>query len=337
MKIVQQNTSEVFHLFSNKIQEQARNQTQSVYFYSNSLYSFGSHYKLGLHLKGGAILVNDRGYSVTTSKHISDFISSSRHLNQFFTSSILLSVALEECEEIAKKLPRARQNKQSLLNRLKTIKEEFTRFQNYINTHKIKTIDLDNKTINLSIDKRGKQYKRLVHIFNSFNSIDFINEVKEQNTKNALVKKQKQKEQIKKFYAKGQVVRGLNFDLLRLHCDVFQNEIEVEPKFIYSVQTSQNVVVKLEQAINIINALNLFKWDNTKANQMFSNQKIGYYTINKVENNTFFIGCHKIKFEEIKKLENYINKEYALSVVNQYSSNLDSGTTSRITQLINQI
>ena len=338
MKIVQQNTQSVFHLFSNKAQSEARNQTHSVYFNDNSLYSFGWHYKLGLHLKGGAILINNRGYSVTTSKHISDFISSSRHLTQFKTNDILLKFALVEVEEIAKKIPRARANKQNLFQRLEQIKFEFFRFQEYIKENKIDYVRLDNNTREpLTIDKRSKDFKRFSYILNSFDSIEFQEEIKEANTR-ARAKKQAQKlEQIKKFYSKGQVVRGLDFDLLRLHCDIFQNEIEIEPKFIYSVQTSQNVVVKLEQAISIINALNLISWDSVEANEMFKGSKIGHYTINRVSNDVFYIGCHKIKFEEVRSLEKYINKEYQACEDGQISTNLDSGSTSRISQLINQI
>ena len=48
MKIVQQNTSEVYHLFANQIQSNATNQTRTLYFKEKELYSFGSHYKLAL-------------------------------------------------------------------------------------------------------------------------------------------------------------------------------------------------------------------------------------------------------------------------------------------------
>ena len=46
MKKVFQNTSEVVHVFAQQTQSRS-NQTGSIYFRDNKIYSYGSHYLLG--------------------------------------------------------------------------------------------------------------------------------------------------------------------------------------------------------------------------------------------------------------------------------------------------
>ena len=55
MKKVFSTSSEVMHLFANKNQDNATNQTRNAFFERTSLYSYGYHYKLALHLEGGEI------------------------------------------------------------------------------------------------------------------------------------------------------------------------------------------------------------------------------------------------------------------------------------------
>tara|TARA_R110002050_G_scaffold192014_1_gene326900 strand:+ start:4646 stop:5695 length:1050 start_codon:yes stop_codon:yes gene_type:complete len=320
MKIVQQNTSEVYHLFANQIQSNATNQTRTLYFKEKELYSFGSHYKLAQYLKGGAILINNDGYSVTTSKHISSIVQASQHKNQFLTQDVILEDALARVEGLAKKFVRARENKEYLYNTILSIQSEFLRFQDYLSLHKIDSIRMNYDTPKkVKVDKRDKSYKRFIHLVTTFESANFKIEVMETMTKLQEQKKAKQLLDSDKFYNnKKDWVRGLNFDLLRLDCEIGTQYNIYE----YSVRTSQNVVVKVDKVVEIIDALVYFDWNNEKANQIFANKKIGYYTINKVANDVFHIGCHKITFKEIKKLMDTINEEYQLCKENNTSTNL---------------
>ena len=88
MKKVFQNTSEVVHVFAQQTQSEGRNGTSSIYFRDNKIYSYGSHYLLGEFINDETIIINDFGYSLTTSQHISELISATSQYNQFFTSSI---------------------------------------------------------------------------------------------------------------------------------------------------------------------------------------------------------------------------------------------------------
>lgn len=67
-------TDEIAHLWANQSTDYARNPQGNLYFSGNSIYSYGNHYELGrlVECNGRRVaLINDSGYSVTTSKHIS--------------------------------------------------------------------------------------------------------------------------------------------------------------------------------------------------------------------------------------------------------------------------
>ena len=107
MKKVFPNTSEVIHVFAQQTQSQGTNPSRSIYFYDNEIYSYGSHYLLGEYINYDTIIINDFGYSVTTSKHISELTQATNHKNQFFTSSICIKSVQSEINFNLKKLAKA--------------------------------------------------------------------------------------------------------------------------------------------------------------------------------------------------------------------------------------
>jgi hypothetical protein len=63
----------VAHLWANQSQDEARNARNTLYFKGDTIYSYGGHFPIARHVetkKGKVILFTDRGYSITTSKHI---------------------------------------------------------------------------------------------------------------------------------------------------------------------------------------------------------------------------------------------------------------------------
>ena len=75
MKKVFSDQSKVAHLWANKEQDEATNQGRSFYFDKETIYSYGRHFPIAKHVQDQAgndyILFTERGYSNTTSKHIS--------------------------------------------------------------------------------------------------------------------------------------------------------------------------------------------------------------------------------------------------------------------------
>ena len=84
MKKVFQNTSEVVHVFAQQTQSEGRNQSGSIYFRENKIYSYGSHYLLGEFINDETIIINDFGYSVTTSKHINELEKRNKPVQSIF-------------------------------------------------------------------------------------------------------------------------------------------------------------------------------------------------------------------------------------------------------------
>ena len=78
--------SEIVHVFNEQNQNEGRTSTGSMYFYNNKIYSYGSHYLLGHFIDNETILINDTGYSNTTSKHIYLLQDATRNRKQYFTT-----------------------------------------------------------------------------------------------------------------------------------------------------------------------------------------------------------------------------------------------------------
>ena len=311
MKRVYSNSSEVMHLFANKTQSDATNQSRNAFFNDNALYSYGYHYKLAEHLKGGAILINDMGYSVTTSKHIGQIGQASRHKTQFFSSDVLLDEVLPTIENLVDKLPRARTKKADYIQEIKSLFNSFEVFQKYLVENKINKIYWSgNQIIRPIIDKRSKEYKRLCHIVATLDNIDILeSEVKEVQRKKAKKEKAKQNKLIKNYRdGKNNFVR-LDYDLLSLRYEKNEQGKEYARKDLTSyIHTSQNVKISLEEGHKAIKGLEFWEWNEEKINENLRGQKIGYYTITKAKNKALYIGCHKIKFSEIQRLSKDLKK-----------------------------
>ena len=309
MKRVYSNSSEVMHLFANQIQPSATNQTRNAFFNDNALYSYGYHYKLAEHLKGGAILINDMGYSVTTSKHIGQIGQASRHKTQFFSSDVLLDEVLPTIENLVDKLPRARTKKADYIQEIKSLFNSFEVFQKYLVENKINKIYWSgNQIIRPIIDKRSKEYKRLCHIVAMLDNIDILEtEVKETQKKKAKKEKAKQNKLIKNYRDGKNNFARLDYDLLSLRYDKkYKNTpFEIEGGFIH---TSQNVTISLEEGQKAIKGLEFWEWNEEKINENLKGQKIEYFTITKAKNKALYIGCHKIKFSEIQRLAKDLKK-----------------------------
>jgi len=147
MKNVFSNSSEIMHLFANQIQPSATNQSRNAYFNSDGLFSYGAHYQLAKHLKGGAILINNVGYSVTTSKHINQICHASRHRTQFYSSNVLIKEVLPTIESLLEKLPKAKSRKLEYVATIKGLFNSFQKFQQYAKDHKINKLWWSNNTI----------------------------------------------------------------------------------------------------------------------------------------------------------------------------------------------
>ena len=122
MRQVFNSNEQVWQAFNE--QKQSYGRTQNIFFEHGIVYSYGYHYPLAYILKGGEVLINDKGWSNTTSKHIRKAIDKTNNRPQFFTSQIELNQVYEELRYLNKRLQRARKPLKYALP-IKTLYEKF--------------------------------------------------------------------------------------------------------------------------------------------------------------------------------------------------------------------
>ena len=284
MKKVFQNTSKVVHVFAQQTQQEGRNQSRSIYFRENKIYSYGSHYLLGEFINSDTIIINDFGYSVTTSKHINELINATSQYNQFYTSSIDIKYVQTEINAFLKCLTNARKPEIYISNITK-LETNLTKWVEYCKENKIKKQHFSK--YNFVVNKSDYNYKKIVKIANSLLTPETIDKLKAKGKKDAIKQKAKDKKELKikldKFnsYKIDRFKIG-QFDYLRLS----QNG-----KF---VETSQNIRIEKSDAERL--------YFSIKNNFNIIGNKIGYYRVNKIDNKALTVGCHKICIKSVKKI-----------------------------------
>jgi hypothetical protein len=125
-------TDEIPHLWMHKVQGSARNAGGNLYFNGDTIYSYGSHFPLAIHVQNAkgkpAILINSGSYSVTTSGHQSavrqaipsdavtftvPYLSEDRYLSNDHARNV--KHFQDEIEQASIKASRARSNRDRLL------------------------------------------------------------------------------------------------------------------------------------------------------------------------------------------------------------------------------
>ena len=87
MKTVFTNTDTI-HTFAQQTQYEGRNSTNTIFFEGNKIYSYGYHYLLGEFLDRNTILINDTGYSMTTSQHIGLLMGATSQYKQYYKTRV---------------------------------------------------------------------------------------------------------------------------------------------------------------------------------------------------------------------------------------------------------
>jgi len=283
MKKVFSNTSETIHVFAQQLQDEGSNQSRSVYFTQNKIYSYGSHYLLGEFINPETIIINDFGHSVTTSKHISELNYATNHLQQFFTSSICIDSVNKDIEGNLKSLIKAR--KPSLyinticqaIGRLNKWAEFCKETKSFKNDYKTESYKYRLLPGNLILKKLNKISAALL-------TPDYLQKIQEQGKKDLIKLKAKNKRELKvkliefNTYKINRFNIG-NLDYLRLSKEGFQ------------VETSQGIRIDLNEAKRLYFGI------KNKFNVV--GNKIGYYTIDKIDSKALIIGCHSICLKSV--------------------------------------
>ena len=283
MKKVFKNNDEVIHIFAQRTHEQGRNSTNSVYFRGDKIYSYGSHYLLGEFINDSTIIINDSGYSVSTSKHISTLLSATTQYKQFYTSSIDIKAVESGIKFDLKKLAAARKPEIYIGNITRAL-SGLQKWEAYCTENKI--------VHSLSLKNTDKTLKKLIKIGFSLLDENFIEKIKAIEIKERKSKAAKEKRELKKNLVlfntfETDYIRNTKIDYLRLSQDKTQ------------VETSQGI------RIDIQDAKRLFICIKNKID--IRGYKIGYYTVTSI-NGTLIVGCHNIEMNSVNLVGKQILK-----------------------------
>lgn len=273
MKKVYSSSSDVMHLFAQRTQDEARTSSNNVFFNNvNKIYSYGHHYLLCEFIDDNTVMINDTGYSVTTSKHISEITGATRQYRQFFKAETDLETVYNEVNHLKNKLARA--NKPELyINPIQRLWKTLNEFLVYSKTKKYKS------------HSQYKAIKAIVTALNG-NSEEFKAKLLEASKKQAKAQKRKDakklKEKLTKFMSyESDYIYGLNEDFLRISEDGTK------------IETSQRISIKKE------NAIALYKMIDKGID--IAGKHIENYVVTSI-NGTLKIGCHNINIESVHSI-----------------------------------
>lgn len=273
MKTVFNSTSEVCHVFAQRVQTEGR--AGNVFFEGNVIYSYGCHYELARFFQGAnneiAILINDKGYSNSTSKHISYITQATRHYKQFFVTETNGKDVLEDLESLVEKLKKARKP-EIYINSAKYLFRKYTEYCNFVG-------------------KKHDLHNLITKVYNVFNTLE-INEYFEEKEKELKKIEQRKIKQEKKQF-KQDLKKFFNYEKDYL-TDKFNNESFVRlSKNGEKVETSKGVKVDAKEAKKLYQLI--------KAGKDIKGYKIDYYTVISL-NGVLKIGCHNINRKNMTEI-----------------------------------
>lgn len=270
MRKVFNSATEVIHLFAQRSQSEAR--CSNVYFENDSCYSYGRHYELGKFItnpKGElAILIEDRGYSNTTAKHIGEMSWATEQYKQLYCNDTHEDRVINFIEEQVRKLQTARK-KELYINQATN---RYNKFMEWLDWSGGKASNPEKLTA-------------LMEVINGSDYWEYLNanaaRIKKAEQRKAREEKAKAKADLKKFYAyeQNRVYYGAE-SYVRLSLD---------GEF---VETSQGVKVSRKEA-KVLYSLILAKKD-------IKGFIIGGYTVISI-NGVLKVGCHSINIESMHR------------------------------------
>ena len=266
MKKVFTNANDVIHLFAQQTQTHAN--SSNVFFEHQKLYSYGYHYLLAQFIDENTIMINDTGYSVTTSKHISIVRYATRQFKQFYKTKTDLKTVFNSVKENESKLANARKPAIYISN-IKSIYSTLIEFYTY-----------KKQLTKLKSTKEFRYIKKVIDSLENFT--DYKESLKAIQKATKLRKEKEVNKKLKEFYTyEINTFRIGSKDFLRLSKD--KTNVETSQGIKVSVTDSKRLYLMIKKNIDI------------------KGYKIGHYTVNSI-NGTLKIGCHNIDINSVHKV-----------------------------------
>lgn len=270
MRIVQKTIADAIHLFAQQSQNEGN--CGNVFFNGTKLYSYGRHYLLAEFItnKKGiqAVMINNVGYSVSTSKHIGLITRATRDKKQFFSTQCEESKVLHQLQNLAAKLVKAKKP-QIYISQAVGLLTRFDDWQDFNGK--------SNNTVNL------KEITKLRKLFlNDSTLLSYKVKIEKLEVSKAKKKAIELKTELLKFYDHKTDFLRYDFDYLR----VSENGENIE--------TSQRVKIPMIEAVKLFKAI--------KAGIDIRGYRLSNYIIKSIDAKKLIAGCHTIEVSEILRI-----------------------------------
>lgn len=261
--------SEIVHVFAQQTQSEGRTSGNNIFFEDNKIYSYGYHYKLAEIKPNNIVLINNLGYSNSTSKHIHLIMNATRQYRQIFYRDIDLNYVYGEIIRASIKIVKAKKPEIYAF----TIIQKFENLTEYLKEFKQVNILKDSKYLELK-----KIYKSI-----SIDKEKFIQVGKERDKKQKEREEKEFKISLDKFfkYEINYFTKKTNEDFLRISEDRTM------------IETTQGVKIPIQEAKKLYELITLGV--NIKG------LKISNFTIISI-NGTLKIGCHQINIKNVHEI-----------------------------------
>lgn len=278
MRTVLRNHDEVCHVWAQ--QKQAAGRSGNIFFERESIYSYGRHFEMARFIDDETVFITSRGYSVSTAKHLSLVRGAVRHktvytVPQFDYHPDNVRYFIEQAKASYDKAKRARTNVSWHINDAKAQVDQARRYMTQFK------VDVPAGQRDLWVALHTETYLN--------GDVQAALLAKEREARKAKLESQKQRrleqerkeaERLAEWIA-GTLAYG-HFSAMRLR--VYNDE----------VQTTHGARVPIIEARKLYQAL--------KAGVDVSGQRIGHYTVTRVEGEYIIIGCHTIPLSEIERI-----------------------------------
>jgi hypothetical protein len=262
MKKLFSDSAEVMHVFAQQSQARGRNGFGNIFFEGTKIYSYGYHYLLAEFIDENTVMINDEGYSVTTSKHIAGIRYATNHKKQFYTTSTDIDLVHAHITRyLLPKLAKARKP-ELYTGEILYLWNSLNEFLDYTNKKGI---------------KNRRKYRQLKSIVANFESDDLFGKYNESLKRKAANERANRKKQEKKLLANFMAYKNNGFNSSLAYVRISKDGSNVE--------TSQGAKVPVKEAALLYRMI--------LAGKDIKGYKIGYYTVIGI-NGTLRIGCHNI-------------------------------------------
>ena len=276
MKTVFSN-SELVHTFAQRTQSEGRTPSGGMFFKMDKIYSYGYHYLLGEFINNETIVINNKGYSNSTSNQIGMLINATRQYRQLFTIDIDITQVKSRIDIASDNLKRA--NKPELY--VTKIIRDFEVLTDYLKEFKkVNTL-------------KSEEYKTIKKIYTALKKDEdkYLEQAKERGKKEkakALIVFNQKLDKFFNYEIDGIYGGDIKEDYLRISQDGSQ------------IETTQQV------RIDIDDARKLYRMIENKVD--IKGYRISNYTVISL-NGHLKIGCHNINVKNMHEVGARINNK----------------------------